>query len=111
MALNPAHRELGLQRWKDQRARVLKRDDYICQYCGQTATQVDHVIPRKSGGGHDMDNLLACCATCNARKGAKSEGVFLGSTPHPPVLSGNLYPKTTSTVQAGPMSGQPDPEL
>jgi 5-methylcytosine-specific restriction endonuclease McrA len=108
MALNPAHRELGLQRWKDQRARVLKRDDYICR---GTATQVDHRISRKSGGGHEMENLLACCAPCNSRKGSKSEGVFLRTKPHPPVLSGNLYPKTTSTVQAGPMSGQPKPEL
>jgi 5-methylcytosine-specific restriction endonuclease McrA len=108
---NPAHRELGLQRWKDQRKRVLKRDDYICQYCGGTATQVDHVIPRKSGGGHEMENLLACCGPCNIRKGAKSEGVFLRTTSHPPVLQEHLYPKTTSTVQAGPMSGQPKPKL
>jgi 5-methylcytosine-specific restriction endonuclease McrA len=111
MALNPAHRELGLQRWKDQRKRVLKRDDYICQYCGGTATQVDHVIPRKSGGGHEMENLLACCGPCNLRKGSKSEGVFLGAHPHPPVLQEHLYPNTTSTVQAGPMSGQPKPKL
>jgi 5-methylcytosine-specific restriction endonuclease McrA len=111
MALNPAHRELGLQRWKDQRKRVLKRDDYICQYCGGTATQVDHVIPRKSGGGHEMENLLSSCAPCNQRKGSKSEGVFLSAHPHPPVLEEHLYPKTTSTVQAGPMSGQPKPKL
>jgi 5-methylcytosine-specific restriction endonuclease McrA len=111
MALNPAHRELGLQRWKDQRKRVLKRDDYICQYCGGTATQVDHVIPRKSGGGHEMENLLACCGPCNLRKGSKSEGVFLFAHSHPPVLQEDLYPKTTSTVQAGPMSGQPKPKL
>jgi 5-methylcytosine-specific restriction endonuclease McrA len=109
--MNPAHRELGLQRWKDQRKRVLKRDDYICQYCGGTATQVDHVIPRKSGGGHEMENLLACCGPCNLRKGSKSEGVFLRTTSHPPVLQEHLYPNTTSTVQAGPMSGQPKPKL
>jgi 5-methylcytosine-specific restriction endonuclease McrA len=109
--MNPAHRELGLQRWKDQRKRVLKRDDYICQYCGGTATQVDHVIPRKSGGGHEMENLLACCGPCNLRKGSKSEGVFLFAHPHPSVLQEHLYPKTTSTVQAGPMSGQPKPKL
>jgi 5-methylcytosine-specific restriction endonuclease McrA len=111
MALNPANRELGLQRWKNQRALVLKRDEYICHYCGGQATQVDHVISRKQGGGHELENLVACCASCNSRKGAKSEGLFLLKDPHPPVLSGNLYPKTTSTVQAGPMSGQPKPKL
>ena len=72
MALNPSHRELGTQRWKDQRLRVLKRDSYICQYCGEDATQVDHVIPRSRGGGHELDNLLACCAKCNTLKGISS---------------------------------------
>mgnify|MGYP000069583544 CR=1 FL=1 len=45
MALRDAsHRELGLQKWKDQRLRVLKRDGYICQRCGMEATHVDHII-------------------------------------------------------------------
>ena len=109
MALNPAHRELGLQRWKDQRKRVLKRDDYICQYCGGTATQVDHVIRRKSGGGHEMENLLACCGPCNLRKGSKSEGVFLRTTSHPTVLSGILSPTQSETMQDSPFKLRPDP--
>jgi hypothetical protein len=58
-----------------------------------------------------MENLLACCGPCNLRKGSKSEGVFLFAHPHPPVLQEHLYPNTTSTVQAGPMSGQPKPKL
>ena len=109
--MNPAHRELGTQRWKNQRALVLKRDDRICYYCGNEATTVDHLISRKQGGTHELSNLVACCISCNSRKGARSEGVFLFDNRHPPVFSGNLYPKTTSTVQAGPMSGQPKPEL
>ena len=66
-----SHRELGTQRWKNQRLRVLQRDGYVCQYCGGEATQVDHVIARAMGGGHDLDNLVACCALCNSRKGSK----------------------------------------
>lgn len=84
MALrDPSHRELGLQKWKDQRIRVLKRDGYICAYCGQEADQVDHVIPRKAGGTHDLDNLVACCKSCNSKKGALDEGSFLGSRSTP----------------------------
>jgi hypothetical protein len=63
--------------WKKQRQRVLKRDGYICAYCGQDATEVDHIIPRARGGGHELDNLVACCKPCNSRKGAIEEGVFL----------------------------------
>ena len=103
MALNPSHRELGTQRWKDQRLRVLKRDSYICQYCGEDATQVDHVIPRSRGGGHELDNLLACCAKCNTLKGAK-EGLFLGRSSTPPVFSSSFSPKVVETVHIGPMT-------
>ena len=108
MALNPSHRELGTQRWKDQRLRVLKRDSYICQYCGEDATQVDHVIPRSRGGGHELENLLACCAMCNTLKGAK-EGLFLGRGSTPPVFSGILSPKQSKTMQDSPFTLRPDP--
>jgi len=100
-----SHRELGTQRWKDQRLRVLKRDSYICQYCGEDATQVDHVIPRSRGGGHELENLLACCAKCNSLKGAK-EGVFLAQGATPPAFPILISPITTSTVPSGPCVGQ-----
>ena len=98
MALRDAsHRELGLQKWKDQRLRVLKRDGYICAYCGQEADQVDHVIPRKAGGTHDLDNLVACCKSCNSKKGALDEGSFLGQRSTPPVFS-RLFSPTRSVM-------------
>jgi 5-methylcytosine-specific restriction endonuclease McrA len=97
-----SHRELGLQKWKDQRLRVLKRDGYICAYCGQEANQVDHVISRKDGGSHDLDNLVACCAPCNSKKGALNEGVFLGKTSTPPVFSGVPLPETVMTKPPSP---------
>jgi 5-methylcytosine-specific restriction endonuclease McrA len=59
----------------------------------------------------DMDNLAAVCKQCNLKKGNKKLSVFLKKESTPPVFSSSLYPKTTSTVQAGPMSGQPKPEL
>jgi 5-methylcytosine-specific restriction endonuclease McrA len=107
MALRDAsHRELGLQKWKDQRIRVLKRDGYICAYCGQEADQVDHVIPRKVGGTHDLDNLVACCKSCNSKKGALDEGSFLGSRSTPPAFPSYTSPMTTGTVPNGPCVGQ-----
>ena len=44
--------DLSTGHWKKQRLRVLARDGYTCTYCGEVATEVDHVIPRKVGGGH-----------------------------------------------------------
>jgi 5-methylcytosine-specific restriction endonuclease McrA len=104
-----SHRELGLQKWKDQRLRVLKRDGYICAYCGQEANQVDHVISRKDGGSHDLDNLVACCAPCNSKKGALNEGVFLGKTSTPPVFSGHIYPMQSEPMLDSPFTVRPNP--
>ncbi|CAB5222212.1 HNHc domain containing protein [uncultured Caudovirales phage] len=106
--MNPSHRELGTQRWKNQRLRVLKRDGYICQYCGNDATQVDHVIPRKSGGGHELENLVACCAPCNSAKGAK-DGLFLGVSATPPVFSGSPSPIQSETMLDSPFKLRPNP--
>ena len=39
-----------------------------CQYCGGTAENVDHVIPRSRGGEHAWENVVAACRRCNSRK-------------------------------------------
>lgn len=104
---NPSHRELGTSRWKQQRKRVLERDGYQCTYCGGTATQVDHIVPRVSGGGHELDNLTSCCAKCNQLKGSKSHAVFLGVRSTPPVFSDSISPITHSTIVDSPMSVRP----
>src|SRR5688500_11712371 len=43
------------------RKAVFLRDDHTCQYCGATAENVDHVIPRSRGGPHTWDNVVAAC--------------------------------------------------
>lgn len=52
---------------------ILRRDDYTCQYCGRKmrTLTLDHVIPRRLGGSHSWDNLVAACSPCNRRKGGK----------------------------------------
>jgi len=53
---------------------ILRRDDYTCQYCGQHLPHltIDHVIPRRLGGKHSWDNLVAACPSCNHRKGGRT---------------------------------------
>lgn len=53
---------------------VLRRDEYTCQYCGQKLSYltIDHVIPRRLGGRHSWQNLVAACQTCNHRKGGRT---------------------------------------
>ena len=98
---------LGTSQWKKQRQRVLKRDNYQCQYCGQDATEIDHVIPRAKGGGHDMENLVACCKRCNGLKGSRSQAAFLEVLSTPPVFPDFLSPTQSKLHEDSPFTARP----
>ncbi|GAA3699842.1 HNH endonuclease [Zhihengliuella alba] len=51
---------------------VLRRDGFRCAYCGRSASTVDHVHPRSLGGADSWENLVACCLSCNGRKGNRT---------------------------------------
>ena len=53
-------------------ANVLRRDGYVCHYCGGEATTGDHVIPIVKGGVDEESNMVASCQPCNLSKGAKT---------------------------------------
>ena len=97
----------GTRAYKKRRLQVLARDQWSCFYCQMPASTVDHVIPIIAGGDPiAYENLVACCASCNSKKGSRSEGAFLRHTPTPPAFPSNFSPKTTSTVLSGPCEGQ-----
>lgn len=59
---------------------VLKRDNYVCQYCdkrmeGDDAT-VDHIVPvqnfKSRRDANTWLNMVGCCLKCNSRKANKS---------------------------------------
>jgi 5-methylcytosine-specific restriction endonuclease McrA len=50
------------------RSGLMSRDGRRCQYCGERATTVDHVMPRSRGGRHRWENVVAACGRCNTRK-------------------------------------------
>lgn len=50
------------------RRAVFFRDGHCCQYCGGTAENIDHVMPRSRGGAHIWENVVAACRRCNGRK-------------------------------------------
>lgn len=51
---------------------VLKRDDFKCVLCGNSAKEdilmIDHVIPIVRGGNNDINNLRTLCRQCNLGK-------------------------------------------
>ena len=50
---------------------VFKRDNDSCRYCGDPATELDHVKPRNRQGRDHPDNVVAACSPCNRTKGAE----------------------------------------
>lgn len=56
------------------RREVFARDSYACQYCGKKTSDLtlDHVVPRRRGGTHTWENLVAACRSCNHRKAGRT---------------------------------------
>ena len=65
-----------------QRYEILKRAKFRCELCGisaeQKALEVDHIIPRNSGGTDDESNLQSLCYSCNAMKRDRDDTDFRG---------------------------------
>ena len=95
--------KLNSRKYRNHKERVFARDGRQCRYCGNDENlQIDHIISRKNGGTHDMDNLQVLCRDCNLRKSSKDEGVFLAQTATPPVFSSRI-----PTMQSRPMPDSP----
>lgn len=54
---------------KTKRARILKRDNGLCRYCGDPATEIDHVVPWFLNQNNNDSNLVASCRRCNGLAG------------------------------------------
>lgn len=58
------------------RKALMRRDNYCCQYCGDTLTpsqvSIDHIIPKSKGGKTTYLNCVISCKYCNMQKGDSS---------------------------------------
>jgi hypothetical protein len=68
------------------RKAVLRKTGGKCVYCGVSLSvaaglansyHADHVLPVAKGGSDDIGNLVPSCATCNAKKKAKTALDFM----------------------------------
>lgn len=57
---------------QNYRKKILNRDDYTCQCCGNEKSrrdlEVHHVMPRSKGGTDDPTNLITLCKHCHDRE-------------------------------------------
>lgn len=60
---------------KNDRFRILSRDNHTCQYCGKKAPdvvlEIDHKVPVSKGGSNKHENLVTSCFDCNRGKGSR----------------------------------------
>ena len=70
-----------LRDWYKIRWRILERDNFTCQYCGQGAPdvrlEVDHRLAIADGGGNSDDNLVTSCWACNRGKIGLRQAIVL----------------------------------
>lgn len=73
------------------RANIYRRDDYSCQYCGESFASedltFDHVVPAAQGGRREWTNIVSACVPCNRRKDARTPeeaGMALRRLPRKP---------------------------
>ena len=103
--------KLNSRRYRVHKQRVFDRDGRICRYCGsdEEPLHIDHIIPRKVGGTHDLENLQVLCKACNLRNSSKDEGVFLAQTATPPVFSSRISPMQSELMLDSPFTVRPNP--
>ncbi|MBE9570319.1 MAG: HNH endonuclease [Proteobacteria bacterium] len=81
-------------RWK-----ILERDKFTCQYCGQSAPnvklEVDHIIPCSDGGRDEEDNLTTSCYACNRGKSTLSIITTRRRSGDSPIVRPRFYVATT----------------
>ena len=93
------------------RTKILQRDGYVCYYCGDEATQVDHVIPISKAPELVIsdENAVACCGQCNRRKGDRSQAAFFRVRATPYVFCGGISPIKSTIHQDSPFQSKPNP--
>lgn len=57
-----------------QRRKAHLHDNPWCVMCGQTATDVDHIVPVRDGGSSEPGNLQSLCHRCHSRKTGWGKG-------------------------------------
>jgi 5-methylcytosine-specific restriction endonuclease McrA len=73
---NPTDKRLKHWSWKQARAACYERDNWTCRDCdvkcrNQVRIQAHHVIPRRLGGGDELENLVTLCAGCHRSREAR----------------------------------------
>lgn len=68
---------LRQQKFRDRQKALTFGENPICAYCGDTATEIDHIVPKSKGGKDIESNKVFACRRCNSAKNDKDLADFL----------------------------------
>lgn len=68
----------------------------LCVYCGEIATQSDHIWPSSRGGPDTLNNLVPACGPCNNSKGSK---YLIEWSPAKVMRAARVSPEVASELQ------------
>lgn len=90
--------------WEKRRKRVLQRDGYECQRCGDSDTvlQAHHKTAISDGGGHELSNLETICRSCHASEHPEKVAISIA-------LENNQRLRMEYSSQSGTMVREIDP--
>ena len=73
----------GELRGYEVREYLLEKWHRTCAYCGKkdVPLQIEHIVPRATGGGNRVSNLTLACQPCNQKKGSQPIEAFLKGKP------------------------------
>jgi 5-methylcytosine-specific restriction protein A len=107
--LSKAHARGTDTQWRKLREACFRVWGKTCMYCGDRATEVDHIIEVARGGTNTIDNLQPLCKPCHLAKTVAFNTVRdRGSQSHVGVFSKRL-PPTDSLAGISPRMARFDP--
>ena len=57
--------------WLQLRPQIAKIKGDKCLYCGRTATEYHHIVPRHMGGDNRLENIVPLCYECHKKAHSK----------------------------------------
>jgi 5-methylcytosine-specific restriction endonuclease McrA len=79
MGARVRHHRLGSDQHRSKLRRLINRDGLVCWVCGEAIdpdaplnapgqVSIDHVVPRRLGGRHELSNLKLAHKACNEQR-------------------------------------------
>lgn len=106
--MSRAHKLGTTTEWRNLRAACFRVWGKTCMYCGDKATEVDHIIELAVGGTNTIDNVQPLCKPCHLMKTIR----FNTTKSHTEPRRGDflhVLPPTDSLAGISPLMTRSDP--